>query len=239
MGVAAVIWSPVRVLKRVAEGREVLAGLLVVAAAAAVGVILSAIFVLGGFSRGEFEAALEAERQSGLPLPPDALGFLDTLFSAAEIAGIVFSALWPFVVWLVVALLMHLVTRFFGGTGPLSATLAAVGVAHVPLILSSLVNFPLSLLGVYLVPDDPAQQESLTTPYAIVSLAGFLVSVAFWIWYAALVVIGAARSRSIQYGRSAGSCAISCAGVLGLGVLLVVALVLVIVFTTGGLAPQQ
>lgn len=238
MGVAAVIWSPVRVLKRVAEERALLMGLLVVAAAAVVNVLISAIFILGGFAQAEIDAALEAQQQAGLPLPPGQSELLDAFFQAAGVFDVVFSALWPFVVWLVVGLVMHLVTRFFGGEGSLSATLAAVGVAHVVLILSSLVSFPLSLLEVSLIPDDLAQQESLTTPYGIVGLVATVLFIAFWLWYAALVVIGAAQARNVSYGRSAGSCAISCAGVVGLALVALVALIFLIAIGLGGFTPQ-
>ena len=48
---------------------------------------------------------------------------------------LVLSVLAPFVWWIAVSLAMQLVTRFFGGEGPLSAMLAVVGV---PLALGDL-----------------------------------------------------------------------------------------------------
>jgi hypothetical protein len=50
---------------------------------------------------------------------------------------IVSSALTPFVVWIGVSLILHLVTRFFNGSGPLPAVLAVVGISGVPIALSA------------------------------------------------------------------------------------------------------
>jgi hypothetical protein len=58
---------------------------------------------------------------------------LDSIMRGTEVATLVLSVLAPFVWWISVSLAMQLVTRFFGGEGPLSATLAVVGVAGVPL----------------------------------------------------------------------------------------------------------
>ena len=52
-----------------------------------------------------------------------------------EVATLVLSVLAPFVLWISVSLKMQLVTRFFGGEGPM---MAVVGVAGVPLALGDL-----------------------------------------------------------------------------------------------------
>lgn len=65
------------------------------------------------------------------------------------------SVLWPFVLWVVVSLVMQLVTRFFGGEGPLSAMFAAVGVAYLPYVLSTLVSAPVQAVQVTLTPRAP------------------------------------------------------------------------------------
>jgi hypothetical protein len=148
---------------------------------------------------------------------------------ATEVATIVLSVLGPFVWWIGISLLMHLVTRFFNGEGPLSAMLAVVGVAGVPLALGSLfqaIGTGLqALLGV----------ES--TVGVIAGLLGGLVALAAFVWHVVLVVIGASLARRIGYGESAGSCALSCAGCLGLIILVAVVLAGVGILV-GATAPQ-
>lgn len=72
MGMISVIWSPVQTLREVAEGRRVLAGFLVVATGAALGLITSAIFVFTGLLQTQFEAFFEATQGQ---FPP---GFRET-----------------------------------------------------------------------------------------------------------------------------------------------------------------
>ena len=59
----------------------------------------------------------------------------------------------------------------------------------------------------------------------VMGLLGGLVALATLVWHVVLVVIGAALARRIGYGESAGSCAVSCDGCLGLIILVVVVLV--------------
>ena len=58
----------------------------------------------------------------------------------------------------------------------------------------------------------------------ILGLLSFLLWLAALVWFVILVVIGAAFARRVGYGESAGSCAISCAGIVGL--ILVVGVIL-------------
>ncbi|MDP8939047.1 MAG: hypothetical protein M3N10_01905 [Actinomycetota bacterium] len=70
----------------------------------------------------------------------------------------------------------------------------------------------------------------------MLGLLSVLLSLAFLIWFVALVVIGAAQARNIGYGESTGSCAISCAGCLGLiigGVVIVAVMVSVVAGAAG------
>ncbi|HZY66596.1 MAG TPA: hypothetical protein VFE21_12080 [Rubrobacteraceae bacterium] len=70
----------------------------------------------------------------------------------------------------------------------------------------------------------------------MLGLLSALLSLAFLIWFVALVVIGTAQARNIGYGESTGSCAISCAGCLGLiigGVVIVAVMVSVVVGAAG------
>ena len=107
--------------------------------------------------------------------------------------------------------------------------LAAVGVAEVPLALGSLVQALATGLQVAL--------GVSSTAGVISGLVGGLVALATLVWHVVLVVIGASLARRIGYGESAGFCAISCAGCLGL--IIVVAVILagigILISTT---APQ-
>lgn len=222
MGVISVLWSPAQTLEAVAERRDVLAGFLVVAANAALGLIGSTALFLSGAYETQIEDQLRAPDTG---LPP---GFAEDMSRVAEVfapATIVFSVLSPFVYWLVVSLVMQLVTRFFDGEGPLAAMFAVVGVSQLVFVLSSLVSFPLTLLQSALGSGSGAAQ--------IVGLLGSLLSIAFLLWYVVLVVIGAAKARNISYGESTGSCAISCAGCLGLVIATVVAIVVLVAVLAG------
>lgn len=202
MGALAVIWSPVRVLREIAEERNLLAGFIVVALNAALGLISVAVLLFGG----NLQAQLES---SGAQLPS---GF----FEGFAVAALVLSVLAPFVWWLLISLVLQLVTRFFGGEGPLSATLAAVGVAFAPLVLSAIVAIPLGGLQAVL--------EAGSTVGMALGALNNLLALAFLVWHVVLVVIGASHARNISYGESTGSCAISCGGCLGLIILVAVVL---------------
>ncbi|HKH10491.1 MAG TPA: YIP1 family protein [Rubrobacter sp.] len=215
LGAVAVIWSPVRTLRRVAEGRRALPGLVVVSLYAALSLVVSVAFVLGGVTRRSIE---QQPPQPGLPP-----GFEDTLARVAEFAVPAFAVLSPFVVWIVVSLLMQLATRFFGGTGPLSAMLGVVGVAQAPFLLNVLITAVLTGLQFLAGAGTPAG-----------AALGYLVSIvglAFFLWFLVLVVVGAALARGVGYGESAGSCALSCVG-LGVLIILVVIVAAVGIFTT-------
>jgi hypothetical protein len=216
---AAVVWAPVRALRDAAEERRVLAGFVVTAVYAALSLVATAVAVLGGVTRAQFDPR-------GVDLPP---GAVDDLVAVAEIATLLFSVLSPFVWWLVVSLVMQLATRLFGGEGSLSATLAAVGVAGVPLALGSLVQALATGLQVALGVGSNAG--------VIAGLLGGLLTLAAFVWHAVLVVIGAALARRIGYGEAAGSCAVSCVGCLGLIILVAVVLVGIGILV-GATAPQ-
>lgn len=205
MGAFAVIWSPVRVLREVAGERNLLAGFIVVALNAALSLAGVAILLFSG----NLQAQLEA---SGAQLPQ---GF----FESFAVIALVFAALAPFLWWLLISLVLQLVTRFFGGEGPLSAMLAVVGVAFAPLVLSAVVSIPLGGLQAVL--------ETGSTAVTALGLLSNLLALAFFVWHVVLMVIGAALARNISYGESTGSCAISCGGCLGLIILVIVALAIV------------
>lgn len=219
MGALAVIWAPVRTLARAAEERWVLLAFGIVALYAALNLLATG---LGAFS------ALEQLRSGsqGADLPPEFEGF----FTAFFVFGLVFSVVWPFVSWLLISGLMQLITRFFGGTGPFSGMLAVVGVAHVPYLIERLIQIPLAGLQILLVPD-PATAADPTTGGGLAATLMGLLSLLLWlaalVWFVILVVIGAAFARRVGYGESAGSCAISCAGIVGL--ILIVGVVLAVV----------
>lgn len=219
MGALAVIWAPVRTLARAAEERWVLLAFGIVALYAALNLLGTG---LGAFS------ALEQLRSGpqGAELPPE----FEEFFPAFFVFGLVFSVVWPFVSWLLISGLMQLITRFFGGTGPFSGMLTVVGVAHVPYLIERLIQIPLAGLQILLVPD-PATAADPTTggglAATLLALLSFLLWLAALVWFVILVVIGAAFARRVGYGESAGSCAISCAGIVGL--ILIVGVVLAVV----------
>jgi hypothetical protein len=209
LGVVAVIWAPGRVLGDVAAQRNVLAGFIVTAAYAALSVAGAAVSVLGGVTRAQFEG-----QQVPPGLPPD---LLENLVVATEIATLVFAALSAFIWWITVSVVMQLATSLFGGNGPLSAMLAAVGVAGVPLALGALAQALATGIQVALGVDSAAGM--------IVGVLGGLLALGALVWHVVLVVIGASLARRIGYGEAAGSCAVSCAGLLGLIILIAVVLV--------------
>lgn len=215
LGAFAVIWSPVRTLRRVAQERRALPGFVVVALYAALSLAVSAAFVLGGVTRRSIE---QQPAQPGLPP-----GFEDTLVRVAEVAIPASALVAPFVIWVVVSLLMQLTTRFFGGTGPLSSMLGVVGVAQAPFLLNVVVGAVLTGLQFLAGAGTPAG----TALGYLVSLVGL----AFFLWYIVLVVIGAALARGVGYGEAAGSCALSCVG-LGILIILVVIVAAVGIFAT-------
>jgi hypothetical protein len=200
----------------------VLLAFIVVAVYAALGLVSSAVGLLGGGLERQIEA-------QGQQLPPGFENVLGVIIASSLVIGV----LSPFVNWLVVAGVMHLVTRFFGGTGPFSGTLAAVGVAQVPLVLASVISLPLAGLGAVLGPEDFTQGGG--TALTILGVLNGLIGLAAFVWFVVLVVIGSALARRIGYGESAGSCAISCAGCLGLIILVVVAVGVIIALAFGGL----
>ncbi len=221
MGTVAVVWAPARVLRDTAAQRRVLAGFVVTAVYAALSLAAAAAAVFGGVTRAQFE---------GQPTPPGhPPDLLENIAVVTEVATLVFSALAPFVWWIAVSLVMQLATHFFGGSGPLSAMLAAVGVAGVPLALGSLVQALATGLQVALGVE--------STAGVTVGLLGGLFAIAALVWHVVLVVIGAALARRIGYGESAGSCAVSCVGCLGLIILVAVVLVGIGILV-GATAPQ-
>lgn len=215
LGPFAVIWSPVRTLRRVAEERRALPGLVVVALYAALSLVVSAALVLGGVTRRSIE---QQPAQPGLPP-----GFEDTLVRVAEVAVPASALVTPFVIWIAVSLLMQLATRFFGGTGPLSSMFGVVGVAQAPFMLNVVVGAVLAGLQFLAGAGTPAG--------AALGYLVSLVGLAFFLWYIVLVVIGAALARGVGYGEAAGSCALSCVG-LGILIILVVIVAAVGIFAT-------
>jgi len=217
-------------LGRVAEERRVLLGFGVVALCAALSLVSSALaaFFL-------FPQMLSGFREAGLP--PE----FETVFTFSVVLGLIFSVVWPFVLWLLVSGLMHLVTRFFGGIGPFSVMLAVIGVAQVPLVISGIVQLPIAGLQIALLPEDlgamdPAAGYPLGPAVTAVGYLGSAISFAVLIWFAVLVVIGAAFARRVGYGESVGSCAISCVGCTGLIILPVIVIVAVFAVVGGALS---
>jgi len=113
---------------------------------------------------------------------------LDSIVKVTEVATLVLSVLAPFVWWIAVSLMMQLVTRFFGGEGPLSAMPAVVGVTGVPLALGAFFQTIGAGLQVALGVEHTAG--------TVAGLLGRLAAPAALVWY---VVIEAALARRIGY----------------------------------------
>ena len=135
-----------------------------------------------------------------------------------------------------------IVTAVYAALGLAAAAISALGgitraqfegqpvlPPEVPLALGSLVQVLATGLQV-------AFGVSSTAGVAF-GLVGGLVALATLVWHVVLVVIGASLDRRIGYGESAGSCAISCAGCLGL-IILVAVLPAGIGILIGTMAPQ-
>lgn len=225
MEALAVIWAPVRTLSRVAEEQRVLLAFVVTALYAALALVGSALTVFSGSLQAQVEAG------GGRSLPP---GFEDFLVYF-EVSLLVWVVVSPFVQWLVVSGLMQLITRFFGGSGPFSGMLAAVGVAQVPFLVSAVISLPIVGLQIVLGPPDPASENPVASVLGVLS---GLLGLAFFIWFVVLVVIGAALARRVSYGQSTGSCAISCAGLIGLLLVVTVVVVVLIVAIVGVANPS-
>lgn len=204
-------------MREAAAERRVLAGFIVTAAVAVFGVVASGIVVLSGAAREQLE------QPSGSGLPPEVV---DGIMRATEIGLPVFSLLYPFAWWVLVAALMQFVTRFFAGSGPFTAMLAVVGVAQLPLAISGLLQV--------LISGSQAALGVQSAAGAALGFAGNMIGLAFFIWHVALVVIGGAHARNIGYGESTGSCAISCIGILLLLLMLVIIVGAGAVFIFGG-----
>jgi hypothetical protein len=210
----AVIWAPVRTLSRVAEEQRVLLGFAVTALYAALSII--------GAGLGVFTLLQAPSQLEGQNLPPE---FFERFLSLIGALAVVWAVVSPFLFWLLVSGLMHLVTNLFSGTGPFSRMLAVVGVAQAPLVIASAMQIPITGLQILLVLENPAAT-------AAGWLSG-LLNLAAFLWFIVLVVIGAAFARRVGYGESAGSCAISCSGCIGLIILVFVIIVAVFVLLSG------
>jgi hypothetical protein len=212
----AVVWAPVRTLARAAEGRRVLLGFAVVALYAALQLVIAVVGILDGTTASVFDPG------NFTGLSPE---FVESFSRGGQIITIVYAVLSPFIGWAVVSLLMQLVTRFFGGTGPLSGIFATVGVATVPLVILSVIELPATGLH--------AIVGSKSTGAMLIGVLVDLLVIAAYAWNIVLVVIGAAFARRIGYGESAGSCAISCAGCAGLIILMFIVIIAVVAAIAG------
>ena len=200
----------------VARERRLGTGFGVIVLAALLGLIVSTVSIFAG------SGGTQLNPQDFPTIPPDTLRSME---SFVKVGVPVISVVVPFVWWIGVTLVMQLVTRFFGGNGPLSAMFAVIGVAYVPLLVGTLINFLLTGLRVVV----GAQSGAAVA----IGLIGTLLILAFLVWHVALIVVGASFAREISYGRSSGSCAISCVGFVVLIVLLILAIILLIALATG------
>lgn len=206
-------------MESVAGGRKVGLGAGVVALVALLGAISVIIGSLGG------GGAAQPFGAPGQEVPPNFPQWLQEPGLALQIGGAVLNVVFTFVAWAVISLLMQLATLIFGGSGPLSAMFAVVGVANAPVVISSIIGIPLS--GAQAV----VTQGGGAAPI-LAAVSGVLV-VAFFIWSVVLVIIGAGHARQIGYGESTGSCAISCVGIVVIVIVLAIVLGVIIAAVAG------
>ena len=200
-----------------------LAGLIVTAAVAVLGLVSAVISVLAGDLQSQL-----SQPSGGQGLPPE---IIDGITRGLQIGLPASAVLVPFIWWALVSLLMQLVTRFFGGTGPLSGMFAVVGVSQMPLVLSGIIGI--------LAAGFQALLGAGGTVASLIGLLSGLLGLAFFVWHIVLVVIGASLARSVGYGESTGSCAISCVGIVLLGLLVTLVIGFGAAFIFGGAAGPQ
>ena len=213
MEYVSVLWRPVDALAHVARERNVLVGFAVVALWAVVGLISSGIGIATGATTRAFEQNPE--------IPPE---LVTVLRQVTGVGALVFSALAPFLWWIVLAGLMYLITGFFGGRGPFPAMLAVTGVAMIPWVVQSLVGIPLAALQLAL--GNPSSAGGLAGTAGLTGIS-VLLGLGALAWHIALVVIGGRFAREVTYGQSGGSCALSCVGCLGIAFVLTLLLALI------------
>lgn len=222
MGILDAIHSPARGMREASE-RGAKPGLVVIVLWVLVSLLASGLgLILGGFTPPE--EIIDGLPPGSVPAELDEQS-LESFITGFQIFGIGLRAFWPFLYWPILTLVMHLITRFFGGEGSLSGMFGAMGVACVPFVISGLVQLPIT--GVQAALGGGSVSQAL-------GLVGGLLSVAFVGWHVVLAVIGAAVARQLSYGRSSGSCAISCATVIGVPVLLLLMLSVVLALVGGG-----
>lgn len=214
MGILDVIRSPARGMRETAE-RGAVPGFVVVALWTLVSLLAAGLgLLLGGFaSADEF---LENLPPGVVPQEVNEQE-LEGIIVGFQAVGVGLRSLWPFIYWPILTLVMYLITRFFGGEGSLSGMFGAMGVACVPFVISGLLQLPIMGAQAAL-----ASGGEPGTASVVLGAVGGLLSLAFLVWHVALVIVGAAAARRISYGKSGGSCALSCATVVGVPLLLLI-----------------
>lgn len=141
-------------------------------------------------------------------MPPE----VEELLANGRVLLSVVVVVGPPAYWVTVSALMQLNTRLFGGTGDFRGTLATVGLAFLPLVL----------LGVLL----PLARGVIGFgDLSGAALWAWMVPT-FWAplaWHVALVIVGAHAARGVEYPQACAACAVSCLGLVGVGLVAFVA----------------
>lgn len=216
-----VLWSPVDVLRRAAHNNQVLLGFASVSLVAALGLISSLIQVASGTVANQFNTP--EFRQ----LPPE---IQEGISNAVSVGGPIGAVLQPFILWILISGLVYLAARILGGRGAFTAMLAIVGLSFLPSALGTLVSTPIAIITGAVNPTSGAGLAGLMG----VGLIGALIAFAVFIWQIALVIIGTRFAQNMDsYGHSAGACALSCGGCVGVCVLFIVGLVALVALLGG------
>lgn len=203
-----VLWRPVPAMSRLVARGSLLPAFVVVALWSAVNVVAA---LLGSLTLSQTLAPAMFPQMG--PAEYDQVRQMMSLMLVwAPIAALVL----PFIGWLLLAVLLHLVSSAFGGHGPFRSTLLVTGVASSANIVLSGVQVLTSGLQYALGPSAMVGTALSST----VSLLGLGTLV----WYAILVIIGLQSARGLTQGRAVGTCGVTCAGCTLLPVLLMCAL---------------
>lgn len=214
MGILDVIRSPAGGMRGVA-GRGAMPGFVVVALWTVVSLLAAGLgLLLGGFASAD--DLLESLPPGAVP-PEVEEQSLEGIVVGFQAVGVGLRSLWPFIYWPLLTLVMHLITRFFGGEGSLSGMFGAMGAACLPFVISGLLRLPITGAQAALASGGEPGAASV-----VLGAVGGLLSLAALIWHVALVIVGGSVARRISYGRSGGSCAVSCAAVVGIPLLLLI-----------------
>ena len=141
-------------------------------------------------------------------------GDLALLFKVSAYLGVVFSLIGSFVVWLILALIMHGISAVFGGEGSFKRTLEFTGFGFLPFLIGSLITTPVALkyvleaevpkITVEMLKEDP---DIMTTvlkaviPDEVV-YSNVVINLATLLWAVVIWSFAVKHARNLEFGKS-------------------------------------